>query len=235
MKDIKLALPVISTPKYEIKLPSDGSKISFRPFLVKEEKLLMMAMESEDQVEIGKTVCGIVDGCIDQDIKASELPIFDLEFLFLNLRGKSVGETVEVKIKCEHCEAENLKRLDITDLEVVRPEGHDPKIPLTDTVGMVMKCPSFIQVSDSESSKDPLSIIYKCIDYVYDDKTTYSSSDVSEEDLSNFVDSLNHKQLEKVNSFFETMPRIEKNIDFKCSSCEKQNSISLRGIQDFFG
>lgn len=229
-----MALPVISTPKFELALPSDGSKISFRPFLVKEEKILMMAVESDDQVEMGKAVCKIVNDCVDQDIDASNLPIFDLEYLFLNLRGKSVGETVDLKMKCEHCDSENLVRVDLTDLPIFRPDGHEPKVELTDTVGMVMRCPSFVQVSEAEGNKDPLALIYKCIDYVYDDKMVYKSSEVTEADLSNFIDGLNHKQLESVNQFFETMPRIEKEITFKCTSCKKKNKMVLKGLQDFF-
>lgn len=229
-----MALPVINTPKYEVSLPSDGRKISFRPFLVKEEKILMMAMESNNQKEIGKTVCSIVDSCVDEDIKSSTLPIYDLEFLFLNLRGRSVGESVDLKVKCEGCSADNPVNIDLTDLNVIKPEGHDSKIQLTEDVGMVMKCPSFVQASEAEDSKDPLAIIYKCIDYVYDGKTIYKSSDISEKEMSNFIDGLNHKQLEKINKYFDTMPRIEKEIKFTCGVCKKENSVSLRGIQDFF-
>jgi hypothetical protein len=229
-----MTLPVINTPKYELTLPGSGKKISYRPFLVKEEKILMMASESEDPKTMELAVGQIVDACVDGGLDIKELPTFDVEYLFVNLRGKSVGETVDLKVQCEKCKHEVTKRVDVTEVKVVEDKKAELKIPITDSIGIVMKYPSYGEISQADADKDPLSVINTCIDYIYDDQQVYKADECSKEELDQFVESLNHAQLMKLQEFFTTMPRLEKDISWKCEKCEHKNKQKITGMASFF-
>ena len=229
-----MALPKVSTPTHSLKLPSDGRTIKYRPFLVKEEKILLMAVESENEKEITEAVKTIISNCVEDDININDLPVFDIEYLFLNLRSKSVGETVKLNMKCEHCENECLVGVNLSEVEISRTEGHDTKIPLTGEIGVIMKYPTFGIAESADAKSNPLKVVNLCIDKIYDSKSVYDSRDSTDEELTEFVESLNHEQFQKIQNFFETMPKMQKDIEFKCSKCEKENSMVVDRLQDFF-
>jgi len=230
-----MALPKVATPKYSLKLPSNGDTINYRPFLVKEEKILLMAVESEDDRELANAVKTIINNCIESDdVDVQTLPVFDIEYLFLNLRSKSVGETVKLKLKCEKCEHECLVGVNLSDVGVIKTEGHDSKIQLTDDIGVVMRYPTFGMLDSPNMKENPLKVVNMCIDKIYDAKTVHEAKDSTDEELSDFVDSLNHLQFEKIQKFFETMPKMQKVINFKCDSCLNENSVTMEKLQDFF-
>ena len=231
-----MALPKVATPKYNLKLPSNGKTIKYRPFLVKEEKILLMAVESEDEKEITNAISVIINNCVDDDIDIDELAVFDIEFLFLNLRSKSVGESVKLKLPCKHCENEECNvSINLSEIEVQHTEGHDTKIQLTDEIGIIMKYPSFGIAGIDNISKDPLKIVNLCVDQIYDTKSVYHSKDSSEEELTEFIESLNQEQFLKIQNFFETMPKLKKEVKYICPKCEKENSVVMEKLQDFFG
>jgi len=229
-----MALPTISTPTYTLKLPSSGEIIKYRPFLVKEEKVLLMAAESGDEKEIAIAVNSIIKNCVKDEVDTDSLAVFDIEYLFLNLRSKSIGESVKLIIPCEHCENECKVSVNLSDINVEKTEGHNKKIQLTDSIGVIMKYPTFKATETIDIDKDPLKIINMCIDQVYDSKSVYNTKDSSEEELVEFVDSLNQEQFKKIQEFFETMPKLRKEVDFKCSKCEKENNVVVDRLQDFF-
>ena len=229
-----MALPTISTPTYTLKLPSSGEIIKYRPFLVKEEKVLLMAAESGDEKEIAIAVNSIIKNCVKDEVDTDSLAVFDIEYLFLNLRSKSIGESVKLLIPCEHCENECKVSVNLSDINVEKTEGHNKKIQLTDSIGVIMKYPTFKATETIDIDKDPLKIINMCIDQVYDSKSVYNTKDSSEEELVEFVDSLNQEQFKKIQEFFETMPKLRKEVDFKCSKCEKENNVVVDRLQDFF-
>ena len=231
-----MTLPKIATPKHTLKLPSDGRSIKYRPFLVKEEKILLMAVESENEKEISNAVKNIIRNCIEgEDFDIDDLSTFDIEYLFLNLRSKSVGETVKLNFKCEECEEECLVGINLSEIEVERTEGHNSKIQLTDEIGIVMKYPTFSITDSPEVEKNPLEMVNLCIDKIYDTKSVYNAKDSSKEELSEFIESLNQQQFQKIQGFFETMPKLRKEVKFKCSKCEKENAVVIERLQDFFG
>lgn len=229
-----MALPVVKTPKYELTLPGSGKKITYRPFLVKEEKILMMASESEDPKAMEMAIGQIVDACVDGGLNIKDLPTFDVEYLFVNLRGKSIGETVDLKVSCEECKHEVVKRIDVTDVKVVEDKKADLKIPISDGIGIMMKYPSFGEVSQTGGADDPLSVINACIDYIYDDNQVYKADECSKAELDEFIGSLNHAQLMKLQDFFVTMPRLEKDVSWKCEKCEHKNKHTVSGMASFF-
>jgi hypothetical protein len=233
-----MALPKVATPKYSLKLPSDGRAVNYRPFLVKEEKILLMAVESGNEKELSDAVKTIINNCIESSdsIDVKTLPVFDIEYLFLNLRAKSVGESVKLKLKCknEKCEHECLVGINLSSVDVTKTEGHDNKIQLTDDIGVIMKYPTFGMLDLPDIKKNPLKVVNMCIDKIYDSKSVHEAKDSTDEELSEFVDSLNHLQFEKIQKFFETMPKMQKTVDFKCDSCLTENSLTVERLQDFF-
>lgn len=229
-----MALPVVKTPKYELTLPGSGKKITYRPFLVKEEKILMMASESGDPKSMEMAVGQIVDACVDGGLDIKDLPTFDVEYLFVNLRGKSIGETVDLRVVCEKCDHEITKRVDVTEVKVVEEKGVDLKVPIADGIGIMMKYPSYGEISQTDAEKDPLSVISACIDYIYDSDQVYKASECSKEELDQFIESLNHAHLMKLQDFFTKMPRLEKDISWKCEKCGHKNKHKVTGMASFF-
>lgn len=242
-------LPKIDVPLYEITLPLSGKKIKIRPFLVKEEKILLMAMETEDDNAVLLAIKQIVTNCCVDAVDVDELPILDLEYIFLQLRARSVGEIIDLQYRCnnnvgveengEPKKCGHIIKLNFNALEV-QPEfdkNHDKKIQLTPKLGLVMKYPDFriIElVKDLKETEAVTKTIISCIDYIYDDESVYYSKDTSEAELTDFIDSLTADQFGKLQEFFDTIPKMRKNLDFSCAKCGYKEEITLEGIQSFF-
>lgn len=237
-------LPKIDVPIYDLKLISLNKKIRFRPFTVKEEKLLLMATESQDAESVLNTIKQVVNNCVLDDVKVDNLPIFDLEYLFLNLRARSISEIVTLKYKCnndvEDKKCGNVVQFDMNllDIKPEKEKEHSNKIEITDKLGIVMKYPNFALVEKYKDTADVNSIInliIDCIDYIYDEEGMYYSKDTPREEIEAFIDSLQTKELEKLKNFFDTMPKVKKNLNFKCNKCGHEEDIDVEGIQSFFG
>ena len=236
-----MPLPTIETPKYELRLPSTGRKVQYRPYLVKEEKILMVARESSDQKQITQAVKDIVASCTFGKIDPDKLSVFDLEYIFLKLRSKSVGEVSKLTLKCEKCEKPNPIELNLDSIKVNVEGLPDAKIQLTDKIGVVMNWPGVSLISelsdmDQKSGQEEMimSVIIGCIDSIFDDKGVYRASDHSKEELRQFIESLNQTQFMKIQKFIEATPKLEHSVEFKCHSCAHDNAILLRGLQNFF-
>lgn len=242
-------LPKIDVPIYNVKLLSNGKNLRFRPFTVKEEKLFLMANEGEDLDNVVDTIKQILNNCILDDFDVNSLPLFDIEHLFLNIRARSISEVVNLKYKCnnnvideetkEEKKCNNIVEIDLNILQIEpeKQEGHTNKIEITEKMGVVMKYPNFdtLKKFDVENEADSIiKITVDCIDYVYDADTIYYAKDFTEQDLIEFIESMQAKDLEKIKTFFDTMPKMKKDIDFKCNKCGHEEKIELEGIQNFF-
>ena len=239
-----MPLPKINTPTYELELPSTGKKIKYRPFLVREEKILLMALESEDMKQISSGIIQILNDCIlTRGIKVQTLATFDIEYLFLNVRAKSVGETVEVNITCpDDGETTVEMEIEIDSIKVQKDKKHKNIIKLDDTYSMKLKYPSFDQFIDNnfEVSQDvsdvnqSLNMITSCIEMVYDEEESWSASDCSKKELTEFVDQLNSKQFKQIESFFTTMPKLSHTIAVKNPNTGVESEVVLEGLASFF-
>jgi DNA-directed RNA polymerase subunit M/transcription elongation factor TFIIS len=241
-------LPKIDTPLYEITLPLSKQKIKFRPFLVKEEKILLMAMESEEEEAVLLAIKQIVNNCCIDDINVDDLPILDLEYMFLQLRARSVGEIIDLEYKCnnEVKDEEGLDKpcnhiikLSFNALEIYpeQDENHSCKIQLTQKLGVVMKYPDFKimeKIRNLKESEILGKLVSSSIDYIYDEESIYYSKDVEEKELLDFVDSLTRDQFQKIQDFFDNIPKMKKTLDFKCGKCGYQEEMVLEGLQSFF-
>ena len=241
-------LPKLDVPIYEIKLISTGKTIRFRPFLVKEQKLFLMASESTDAKETINTIRQVLKNCILDEVDVASLPTFDLEFLFMNLRARSVEEVVDLKYKCNNivkdeegkdstCTGSVEFKLNLLEIEPNKNPNHTNKIQLTDNLGIALKYPSFdmIQKYENKSENEVMSgVLVDCIDYIYDKDQIYYAKDSTKEELNDFVDNLQQKDLEKIKVFFDTMPEIKKDVHFKCPKCGYEEDIAIKGLQNFF-
>lgn len=230
-------LPKIETPTYTLLLPSNGKKVKFRPFLVKEQKALLIAMESPEDGAMGATTLSIIQACLFDKIDVNKMPKVDVDYIFLKLREKSVGEQIELIVTCKDCGKKQDYVFDLTKVEINKPEGHDSNIKLTDTVGLIMRLPTYEEVSNL-SQDYTVDNIYKtvvlCIEQIYDNDAVYLTKDMTFNTITEWVDGLNQDQYEKLEEFFRTAPSIRSVIDFKCKACGTENSIKLEGIEDFF-
>lgn len=239
-----MTLPVIATPTYELVLPSNNKKIKYRPFLVKEEKVLLLAMESEDMSQINNAIIDVLENCIlTKGIKVNELPIFDIEYLFLNLRGKSIGESIDLIITCgDDGETEVPLTIYIDEIEVLKSEDHSTDIQLSDQMIMKMKYPSFerfIKDNFNKNSKEDLlelslKIIASCIEMVVDGEECWAASDYSEDDLLKFLERLTPAQYRDIEKFFRTMPKLRYETVITNPNTGKENPVVLEGLSDFF-
>lgn len=241
-------LPKIDVPIYTVKLLSTGKPVRFRPFTVKEEKLFLMTNETDDVKAILETTKQVLNNCLLDEVDIENLPMFDIENIFLNIRARSVGEIIKLNYKCnnivtnekgEDSKCDNLVNIELNVLEIKPEENgqHDKKIVISENVGIVMKYPSFKLFENVNLSDDPNSIIetaLKCIDYIYDKDNIYYSKDIPKQELDEFIDSLQSKDLEKIKKFFETMPKLKKQVHFKCKKCEYEENINVEGIESFF-
>ena len=239
-----MPLPKINTPTYELVLPSNGKKIKYRPFLVREEKILIMAMESEDMKQITDSIVQILGDCIlTKDIKVESLATFDIEFLFLNVRAKSVGETVEVNITCpDDGETKVEMEIAIDDIKVQKTRGHKNIIKLDDELMLKLKYPSLDQFIESnfETSgqtsdvSQSLSMITSCIDAIYNEEESWEAADCTKKELDEFIEQLNTKQFKEVEKFFTTMPKLSHKIKVKNPNTGVESEVVLEGLASFF-
>ena len=239
-----MPLPKITTPSYELDLPSTGQTIKYRPFLVKEEKLLVIALESEDTKQITNAIKAVIRACIQtKGIKVESLPTFDIEYLFLNIRGKSVGEDIEVKLICpDDNKTEVTTNINLDDIQVSKPEDHSNEIKIDDSLMMQLKYPSlneFIKTNfDSMTDMkvdDTFDLISSCIDQVYSDEETWSHQECTKKELSDFVESLNSSQFKMVENFFTSMPKLSHTVKVTNPNTKVDSEIKLEGLQSFFG
>jgi hypothetical protein len=242
-----MALPKNQSPVYPLTIPSTSQDVKFRPFVVKDEKALMLAMQSEDETVMVNTLRDLIKNCIEEDISVDNLATFDLEYCFAQMRGKSVGEVVELIGKCdvEECKdnpkAQVKLSVDITQIPVVFPEGHNKKINLWGDVGVVMKYPTIETIMKYQGlteEADPskvFEIIMDSMETIYEGSELHYIKDQTIDEVNDFVNNLTSEQFTKVKGFFESMPKMTKDIEYKCPSCDKQHKKTLEGLQSFFG
>ena len=234
-----MALPKLDVPIYELELPSNGDTISYRPFLVKEEKILLMAVEGKDQKEMITAIKQIINNCIlTKGIKPDKLPLFDIEYILLNLRSRSTGDTIKTRYVHKECQPVEVE-ININDIEVVKNPEHSDTIQLTDTIGMKLKYPDINMMNTmgditGEKTEEVFDLIANCIDSVYDEDTVYSRSDFTPKELKEWVLGLTQDQFKKVEQFFSTLPKMQKEVTFDCP-CGYSEQITLEGLQSFFG
>jgi hypothetical protein len=240
-----MPLPKINTPTYELVLPSTGKKIKYRPFLVREEKILIMAMESEDMNQITSAIIQIITDCIlAKDIKVESLATFDIEYLFLNIRAKSVGETIEVNITCpDDGETQVEVSINIDDIKVKKTRGHKNIVKLDDNISMKLKYPSLnqfiennfeINQTNTGDIGQSLSMISSCIEMVYNQEESWEASDCTQKELSEFIEQMNTKQFKQIEKFFTTMPKLSHEIAVKNPETGVESEVLLEGLAAFF-
>lgn len=228
-----MPLPKLETSKYTVEIPSTKKKVEIRPFLVKEEKILIQAQESEDQKQIIRAIKDIIRVCSFEKINPNDLTLFDLEYIFLQLRARSVGETVEFKVNCKECDKPNVITLDLTEVKVQFPKKKiDPKIQLNDQVGVILRP---IRVKDMHKIENNITeSIIASIESIYDEDNVYPTDDASKKELEAFVDSLSHSHLETIQEFIENQPKLEHVLEYTCTFCGHENELKLSGLADFF-
>jgi hypothetical protein len=237
-----MALPQVVLPTYELEIPSNGKKIKYRPFVVKEEKLLLLALETNDEKEIERAVKTLLKGCIQSRIKIEDLPLFDLEYIFLNIRAVSVGEIIEMNVTCKDDNTTQVRyNLNLSEVKVNKPEGHDSKIMLNDNLGVIMKYPSWSEfVSGSIMGQSPtadgvVDIIAGCIDQIFDAEDVYDSSTTSKKEFVDFVEGLTNNQFELIQKFFESTPRLEHTFAVRNPNTGEMSEFTIAGLSNFFG
>jgi hypothetical protein len=246
-----MALPKIKTPTYELTVPSSGETLVYRPFLVKEQKILLMALESEDQTEMLRAIKQIIINCTIEEVDVDHLPMFDLEYMFLKLRAKSVGETTELKLghpaeknsEGDECKHRTDFSLDLMSVEVFKDEAHDTKIVLDEEsgIGIVLKYPTLnlsekIQDAASKSQIEIITdMVVSCVDVIFDREEVYPAIESTEDEISAFLNDLSQDQFEKITNFFTTMPKLKHDIEWTCASCGKDDKVELEGMANFFG
>jgi hypothetical protein len=233
-----MALPIVEVPKYSVTIPSNGESVVYRPYLVKEEKILMIAMESENQEQVMRAVKEVIAACTFNKINVDNLTVFDMEYVFLKLRSKSVGEVSKIGIKCGECSALNDIEVQLDILEVSKPEEDNSVVMITDKIGVKLRYPTvkdanvLVKYSGTEAA---MKTIIACIDNIFDDEKVYPAGDSTPKELEQFVDSLNSEQFKKMQKFFETMPSLSHDAKFTCIKCGHQNELLIKGLANFFG
>ena len=237
-----MALPKIDVPIYELTVPSTDEKIKYRPFLVKEEKLLLIAMESGENSDILRAVKDIVDSCTFNKMKIGNMPMFDVEYIFLQIRAKAVGEVSTLRVLClDDMKTYAKVQVDLNEIEVQVTDAHTNKIELSDEMGVIMKYPtvnSFVENKiDDISPANMLDVIITCIDKIYDKKgeEVYDAKDSTKQELVDFVEQMNTTQFADVQKFFDTMPSLTHEITVKNPKTKKESKVTLNGLNDFFG
>ena len=233
-----MALPKLNTLTYELTLPSTGEQLTYRPFLVKEQKALMIAQESEDEKQIENAFAQIIDACTFGEIDAYTMPMFDIEYVFLQLRGKSVGEKVKLNLLCPDDEKTRVDvEIDLKDIGVQMKKEHTNIVQLTDDISIIMKYPCLADMSGFDSEGQIQSIfemIKKCVHEVHDGDDVYPKIDMSEKELDEFIDSMTTEYFEKLSAFFETMPKLQHMVTVKNPKTKKKNEVLIEGLQSFF-
>jgi len=239
-----MPLPKIATPTYSMVLPSLEKEINYRPFLVKEEKLLVLALESEDNKQITTAIKAVLKSCVlTKGIKVESLPTFDIEFLFLNIRGKSVGEQIDVNVICPDDEKTSVKVvIDLDDIKVQKTEGHTNKVQLDKNLIMELKYPSldeFIKnnfdFKDENAMEQSFKLIASCIDKIYNEEEVWVAGDCTKKEITDFLESMNSQQFKKIEEFFTTMPKLSHTIKVKNPETKVESEVVLEGLASFFG
>lgn len=237
-----MSLPLSNTPIYNLTIPSTEKNVRYRPFLVKEEKALLVAQQSEDAVVMLDTLKNIIRSCIKDEIDVDSLATFDLEYIFTQLRAKSVGEVVELIFSCDTCTDEKATvkiAFDLTKLKVEKDPNHNKNIPLFNDVGVIMKYPSIELINKlqavTDSSIDQIfEVVIDCIESIYTSDEVYHASEQTKTELMEFLENLTSEQFAKIQKFFETMPKIRQDVEYNCPVCGKHHSKYLEGINSFF-
>lgn len=235
-----MALPKIEAPKYRLAVPSTGEAIDFRPYLVKEEKVLMMAMESGDQRQMISAIKDIIRASTFEKLDVDKLATFDLEYIFVQLRAKSVGEISRIGVECKECSTKNELEVSLEKVEVVKKGEANDKIQLTSDVGIKMKYPAVNDVMDNmgddASEVDKVfAMMVSCIDYIYQGDQIFDAKEQSRKELNEFIESLSSEQFSRIQGFFESMPQTKLDVQFACSNCGSSNDIEVKGLSSFFG
>ena len=243
-----MALPKVSTPTYELTIPSSGKKVSYRPFLVKEEKTLLMAAEDQNVSTITKAMKDIISACTEGTVDLDTLAPYDIEYVFLQLRGKSIGDVITVNLKkpesieCESdCPGHAEIKIKVDDIKVDTSKIIDSKIELTEDIGIKLGYPQLDSVqkyTTKDGGMDPegvFKMINDCIEYIWEDDEIYKAKDSTKKELTDFIESLNTEQFGKIRNFFESMPRLKHEVTWTCPKCNKSAPLLLEGIDAFFG
>ena len=237
-----MPLPTIVTPSYELNLPSNGKKIKYRPFLVKEEKILILAIESNSMKDISRAIKDVLKNCIlTKGVKIDELPTFDIEYLFLHIRSRSVGESIDLVITCpDDNETKVNTQIYIDEIQVKTDKDHNPDIKLDDTYTMRLKYPSLDQFIDENFNFDDgrdnsFDIISSCIDIVFSDEEAWEAKDCTKKELLEFVERLNSSQFKEVENFFDTMPKLSHEVEVENPKTKVNSTVTLEGLASFFG
>ena len=239
-----MPLPTIATPSYELELPSSGKKIKYRPFLVKEEKLLVLALESEDTKEISTAIKAVLKSCIHtRGVKVEQLPTFDIEYLFLNIRGKSVGEEIELNLICPDDEETTVPvTINIDDIKIQKDKSHNKQVKLDDNLMMELKYPSLDQFikNNFDFGENPgidqsFELIATCIDKIYNEEEVWATSDCTKKEIVDFLEQMNSKQFKEIEKFFTTMPKLSHEVDITNPNTKVKSTIVLEGLSSFFG
>ena len=238
-----MSLPQINTPEYRLKVPSTDEEIRYRPFLVKEEKLLLVASETGDDDATYKAIRNIIQSCVLDEIDLDKMPLFDMEYIFLNIRAKSVGEIASIKVTCPDDEKTQVDvDIDLTTIQVIMDEKHDARIQLTEkpNIGVLMSYPNFATVSnqsiveEGKETEELFNMIAGCMYQIWEDEETFDAMDYTAKDKRNFLESLSHQQFEKLQNFFETMPSLKHDIEVINPNTNVTSTITLRGLNSFF-
>ena len=237
-----MPLPTIVTPSYELTLPSNGKKIKYRPFLVKEEKILILAIESNSMKDISRAIKDVLKNCIlTKGVKIDELPTFDIEYLFLNIRSRSIGESIDLIVTCpDDGETKVNKQIYIDEISIKKDKDHNPDIKLDDTYTMRLKYPSLDQFIDENFNFDEVKdnsfdIISSCIDMVFSEEEAWEAKDCTKKELLEFVERLNSVQFKEVEKFFDTMPKLSHEIEVENPNTKVKSTVTLEGLASFFG
>ena len=233
-----MPLPKIEVPKYELTIPSSGKQVKFRPFLVREEKVLLIAMEADDDKQMMNAVKDIITNCVYDEVNVDNMPLFDIEYIFLRIRAKSVGERVKLNLLCPDDEETQVEvEIDLEEVNVQMNVEHSNIVKITEDVSIVMKYPNLKDTSgftDVGEVKALFDMIKKCIHEIHDGETVYNIVDVSNKDLDDFIDSMSTENFETLSNFFETMPKLIHVIEVKNPNTKKKVEIPIEGLQSFF-
>jgi len=238
-----MPLPKIATPTYQLELPSTGKTISYRPFLVKEEKVLVIALESEDTKQITNAIKAVLKGCIlTKGVKVETLPTFDIEYLFLNIRGKSVGEELDVTLICpDDEETEVPVKIDLDDIKIQKNDDHTNKVKLDDNLMMELKYPSLDQFiksnfdfKETNQMDQSFALIASCIDKIYNEEEVWATADCTKKEVNEFLESMNSSQFKEIEKFFETMPKLSHTIKVTNPKTGVESDVVLEGLASFF-
>ena len=230
-----MSLPILSVPTYELEVPSTKQKVKFRPFLVKEQKILMTLAEA-DVDEVSRVIKQLIDVCTFNKLKIDKLSNFDVEYLFLNLRAKSIGELIKVIVNCE-CGNEINNTIDINKIKIDKKKGISNKIQIRDNVGLVLRYPTFEEMLELFENKDNAKVFFtisKCIQSIYTEKESYERDSFTDEEADNFLSQLTKEEFAKIEEFFINLPKVIQDIEATCDKCGKVNKTKLEGLQNFF-